>query len=158
MTAIKYLSGHDDLSSVLALRLEVFVCEQNVPVELEKDQIDTANGTFHVAVLDDEQRVIGTGRIFRDDDGRVHIGRVAVKREFRGGGIGEAVMSELAGLALSEFSSQGLVTIYLFAQRAAIGFYERLGYVIESDDIVLDAGIEHKLMSRVFSVCEFQRQ
>jgi predicted GNAT family N-acyltransferase len=140
------------LAAAHALRLAVFVDEQGVPLEEEIDDLDTAATTTHVLVRDRERdgAVVGTGRLLTDPahPGEVHVGRVAVAASARGTGAGAAVMRALEELALAEHAVSGAdgrraVRVLLSAQVQAIGFYERLGYVV-SGPVYLDAGIDHR--------------
>jgi len=140
------------LAAAHALRLEVFVDEQGVPVEEEIDELDTAPTTTHVLVRDRARggAVVATGRLLTDPahPGEVHVGRVAVAGSARGTGAGAAVMRALEAVALAEHAVSGpdgrpAVTVLLSAQVQAIGFYERLGYVV-SGPVYLDAGIDHR--------------
>lgn len=140
------------LAAAHALRLAVFVDEQGVPVEEEIDDLDTAATTTHVLVRDRRQdgAVVGTGRLLTDPahPGEVHVGRVAVAASARGTGAGAAMMRALEEIALAEHAASGLdgrraVRVLLSAQVQAIGFYERLGYVV-SGPVYLDAGIDHR--------------
>ncbi|QRV02782.1 GNAT family N-acetyltransferase [Arcanobacterium phocisimile] len=145
---VQRLLWNSDLTAAYQLRREVFVDEQHVPFELEYDERDTAPGTYHVVVrLVGEGEAAGTGRVFADDDGHVHIGRIAVRREARKMGIGARVMAELHEIAREIFAGDEGVEIFLSAQLTAIDFYRRLGYQPVSDEIYLDAGIEHQDMS-----------
>lgn len=133
------------MQQALAVRRRVFIEEQGVPEEIEIDEHDgdpaVVTTAAHVLALSGEA-AIATGRlIFQAKDGRAHIGRVAVLREWRGRGYGRAVMRALHQLALA----RGLEEVTLAAQLHAIGFYERLGYVARGD-VFLDAGIEHRWM------------
>ena len=68
-----------------AVRSRVFIDEQGVPPELERDADDP--GCIHVLARDETGRPIGAGRI--SPAGR--IGRMAVLREWRGRGVGVAL-------------------------------------------------------------------
>ncbi len=63
-----------------ALRIEVFVVEQGVPVELEWDEADEVS--IHAVAYDDEGQPVATGRLLPDG----HIGRMAVRKSARGQG------------------------------------------------------------------------
>ncbi|USR80040.1 GNAT family N-acetyltransferase [Arcanobacterium pinnipediorum] len=139
-----------DLSRAVELRNQVFIKEQGVPPELEHDERDRLVGTYHVIVSRQiGGPALGTGRIFRGADGRVHIGRVAVQHSVRGLGVGAMVMHELHAIAGEVFADDDAVEVFLSAQLAAVEFYHKLGYEILSEGIYLDAGIEHKDMSIV---------
>lgn len=81
----------------------------------------------------------GTGRLL--DDG--HIGRMAVKKQFRGQGVGRLVLEALEHRA----RLRGMQTIQLNAQISASGFYRALGYEQEGA-CFMEAGIEHVAMKK----------
>ncbi len=136
----------------LALRFAVFVDEQRVDPNAERDDLDDDPSTIHVLVLADdavgdaptERDVLGVGRALKPrDDGRPHIGRVAVAREARRTGVGRALMDALEREALEAWGVGGEVTVELSAQIQAIPFYEEIGYVVAGERY-LDEGIWHR--------------
>ncbi|PJI94326.1 putative GNAT family N-acyltransferase [Luteimicrobium subarcticum] len=139
------------LEEAWALRTRVFVVEQQVPLEEEIDALDTAATTTHVLVRDASGAVVATGRLLTDPAhvGEVHVGRVAVDGTTRGTGVGALLMRALEDLALAEHAGpDGTVRSELSAQVQAIGFYERVGYVVDGP-VYLDAGIEHRDATKV---------
>lgn len=118
-----------------AVRDAVFVEEQGVPVALEHDAADPH--CLHVLARDARGRPVGTGRI--DADGR--IGRMAVLREWRGRGVGLALLEALLDLA----RERGQREASLHAQATAIGFYVRRGFTAVGERFE-EAGIEHQAM------------
>lgn len=130
-----------DLEEALEIRHRVFVLEQGVPVEEERDELDAV--ALHLLARVDGTPA-GTARMVLDP--RQHtgkIGRVAVLPAFRSRGVGRELMEALALRALD----RGLVELYLDAQVPVIPFYERLGYRAEGPEF-LDAGILHRRMRR----------
>ncbi len=124
------------------VRTEVFVVEQGCPPEEELDEYDAVAQHF-VALAGDE--VIGTARVYSLGNGAAKVGRVAVLREWRGRGIGVALMEavwEWAGKA-------GYRECVLHAQTYVIPFYKRLGYAAEGE-IFYEANIPHRKMRRRF--------
>jgi len=121
-------------AALMEIRQRVFVEEQGVPPELEHDQHDA--GAVHLLALVDDTPV-GTARLLPGG----HIGRMAVLAQWRGQGIGTALLRDLLELA----KSRGIRSPYLHAQCNAIGFYERLGFRAEGPEFT-DAGIPHRLM------------
>ena len=122
-----------------AIRYEVFVLEQAVPVELESDEMDAAS--VHALAWSGAGLVLGTGRLLPDG----HIGRMAVKRGLRGAGIGGAILQRL----MKEARNRGDAEVVLNAQVHAEAFYARFGFVREGE-VFMDAGIPHILMRRRF--------
>lgn len=124
--------------AAFALRVEVFVHEQKVPLEEEQDAYDA--DALHLVVVE-EGAVVGTCRLVMLEGGRVKIGRVAVRRDRRGTGVGRVLMEA----AIRKAWDRGAVELVLTAQVPVIGFYEKLGFVITSD-VFMEAGIPHKAM------------
>ncbi len=116
------------------LRSEVFVDEQNVPVELEVDGLD--GDCLHVVALH-EEHVIGTGRLLPNG----FIGRMCVKQEYRGQGVGGRMLAHLVTLA----KRLGYPQVSLNAQTQVIDFYQNHGFELASEAF-MEAGIEHRKM------------
>jgi len=136
ITAIicEYASNTED---ICAIRYEVFVDEQNVPVDLEIDGLD-GKAKHALAFIDEVP--IGTGRILNDG----HIGRVAVLKNYRGLGIGKLIMKELIKCA----QDMSLEKVWLSSQWHAHSFYLDFGFVCV-DEIYKEAGIDHIKMFKV---------
>ncbi len=126
-----------DLPAVFALRFEVFVDEQHVSPEEERDAHD-AEARHYIA--EEDGVAIGCARVLTEGDS-AHIGRLAVKRVCRGRGVGAAICRAV----IDDCRAAGCRRIWLNAQLHAVGFYERLGFCAMGD-IFLDAGIEHRRM------------
>lgn len=127
-----------DLETCFALRHEVFVIEQDVPVEEEQDELD-ATATHLLARQDGA--AIGTARIvFQGDIAKV--GRVCVTSQARGTGLGAALIRACVEVARDR---AGVSKVKLGAQTHALGFYEKLGFAAFGP-VYLDAGIEHRDM------------
>lgn len=123
-----------DEAAIANLRREVFIVEQRVPEHLEWES-DDARHQWFVA----ETRVGLIGIVRLTAVGRV--GRMAVRRPFRGKGVGGALLRA----ALAAASRAGLGQVRLAAQTHAEGFYARHGFVAEGEPY-LDAGIPHRAM------------
>ena len=130
----------NDLEACLEVRFKVFVEEQNVPVELERDEYDQT--AIHLLATD-QGNPVGTARIvLKGDTGK--IGRVAVLAEKRGTGLGR----ELIKACLAELEKLPEIHVAaLGSQTHALGFYEKLGFVAEGPEFD-DAGIPHRMMTR----------
>jgi len=132
---VSWQEGQPDLEAV---RIDVFVMEQHVPQDIEMDDRDAS--CLHVLAKDKTQP-IGTGRIDIEKQGK--IGRVAVLQEYRGQGVGKAIMDSLETMARKAHLS----TVWLNAQISAQPFYEHQGYV-PSGDTFLEANIPHCRMEK----------
>ena len=80
--------------SLKSVRYEVFCVEQSVPEALEWDGID-AQCRHMRSPRTAQGRAIGCGRLLPDG----HIGRMAVRAQWRGKGVGSALLERLIALA-----------------------------------------------------------
>ena len=145
---IKILESKEELDLGFALRIKVFVKEQNVPIELELDEKDYSENTVHIGYFNDD-KLIGVARLIDMDKDVIHIGRVVIDKEYRGKGIGRKLIVGCETTAKNILKRE--VIIELSAQIQAEKFYESLGYNRVNDKIYLDAGIEHVDMRKVIN-------
>ena len=145
---IKILKSEEELNLGFALRIEVFVREQKVPMELELDEKDHSENTVHIGYFHDDN-LIGVARLIDIDKDVIHIGRVVIDKEYRGKGIGRELIVGCETTAKNILKRE--VTVELSAQIQAEKFYESLGYNRVNDKIYLDAGIEHVDMRKVIN-------
>ena len=137
---IKILKSKEELNLGFALRIEVFVKEQKVPMELELDEKDNSENTIHIGYFNDN-KLIGVARLIDPDKDVIHIGRVVIDKEYRGQGIGRELIIGCENIAQQILKRK--IIIELSAQIQAENFYKSLGYSRVNDIIYLDAGIEH---------------
>lgn len=130
----------DDIETCLKLRFEVFVDEQGVPPEIERDAYDDI--AIHLLARKNGE-ALGTARILPNGDiGK--IGRVCVVKRARGMGLGAALIEA----ALDEMRADGRFSrAALGSQTYAIPFYEKLGFAAYGEAFD-DAGIPHRMMER----------
>jgi predicted GNAT family N-acyltransferase len=107
-----------DEVAIRSVRRQVFVEEQGIPESLEWDGRDA--DCWHVLAFAGPDEVVATGRL--QSDGR--IGRMAVLREWRGRGVGSALLDRLQRCA----QDRGLRQVYVHAQLEVAGFYSRAGF------------------------------
>lgn len=121
---------------VSPIRFEVFVREQRVPAEIELDDQD---GVSLHAIGFMAEKAVATGRLLPDG----HIGRMAVLKQWRGRGIGGAILAKLIGAA----RRRGDREVALSAQVHAVGFYRAHGFH-PVGEAYIEAGIDHQAMVR----------
>jgi len=122
-----------------AIRECVFIREQGVPEDMEWDGLDAE--CIHLLAKTAQGDAIGTVRLLADG----HIGRMAVLKEWRGKGVGRALLLRTIELA----RDMGLRRVVLNAQTTALGFYEKAGFTASGGEF-MDAGIPHYRMELVF--------
>ncbi|QXM06376.1 GNAT family N-acetyltransferase [Crassaminicella indica] len=136
---IKWSKGKEDFKDASHVRYEVFVKEQNVPIELELDEFD--DQAYHIVGYENDE-AIAVGRILEKESYYL-VGRVAVLKEHRGKDYGKVIMENI----IKKVEELGGKEIRLHAQMSAKGFYEQLGFEAYGD-IFDEAGIEHICMKK----------
>ncbi len=131
--------GLKNLPQAGEIRQEIFVEEQGFHNEF--DEIDAY--AIHLLVLDGETPA-ATGRTFPDETGKIwHMGRICVRKAWRGRQLGRLVMEKLEEAA----REQGAEKLVLSAQVQAKGFYEKLGYTAHGPEY-LDEFCPHVEMEK----------
>lgn len=126
-----------DFQDLRRVREAVFVVEQNVPLEMEWDAQDPL--CQHVIARDGENHPIGTGRLSPEH----RIGRLAVLREWRGHGVGSALLTALIDAARMQHCDE----VDLHAQVDALAFHRKHGFEPFGEEFE-EAGIRHQSMRR----------
>lgn len=137
---IRILESEKDRLLGFKLRTEVFVNEQNVPIELELDEKDNSEHTIHIGYFNIDE-LIGVARLIDMDKEVIHIGRVAIDKNHRGEGIGHKLILGCEDIAKKVLNRD--FNIELSAQVYVETFYKKLGYNRINNNIYIDAGIEH---------------
>ena len=137
--------GLEELYGILRVRSEVFVTGQKcLYVDPDGKDLDSVQ-----VFASEGERIVGCLRIYQKEPGVLQIGRVAVIESRRGRGIGMRMMRQAVSYVRDKLTDE---KIYLEAQTYAIGFYEKLGFKVISDEF-LDEGIPHKGMELRIDRC-----
>ena len=131
-----------EVDAALELRRRVFCDEQGVAPAADRDGRD--GEALHLVAIEDGA-VVGTCRLVVDGE-RARLGRMAVKAELRGRGIGAELLEAAERAALRV----GAVRVTLHAQSAAASLYARGGYQARGKRF-LEEGIEHVRMEKCLS-------
>ena len=142
MTDVRLASSSSEVDEALELRRRVFVGHQGVTLEADRDGLDP-EATHVVAV--DGGHVVGTCRLVFDD-GLARLGRMAVEPNWRGRGLGAAMLEK----AEAQARTVGATRIRLHAQLAARSLYERGGFEVKGEEF-LEEGIPHLTMEKLLA-------
>jgi predicted GNAT family N-acyltransferase len=142
MTDIRIESAdwQQDQQQLIALRTEVFVDEQKVPVDMEIDGMDPQ--CLHVKAVDAGGNIIGTARLLPNR----YVGRMCVKNSHRKQGVGGNMLQFFIDYA----RQNQLPALMLNAQISAQSFYQAYGFEADSK-IFMEADIEHIHMTLLLS-------
>lgn len=136
----KIADKKDEMNDVFKIRTDVFVTEQQVPLENEIDEFEDVS--THIIGYDENHQPIATAR-YRQYEDMAKIERVAVVKEQRKNGIGRQLMEFLE----EQIKQEGYTFVTLNGQIQAQAFYESLGYS-PTGDVFLEENIEHITMQK----------
>ena len=109
--------------------------------DLESEKYDTL-----IAAFDDDE-MVGCCMLCKIDDERVKLRQMAVHEDVQGKGLGAAILNFAENIA----RYKGYKTIFMHARESAVGFYEKLGYQINSD-VFNEVNIPHYVMEKRLEV------
>lgn len=144
MTILKYIAKNFDeltakeLYEILKARAEIFVVEQQI---IYQDMDDMDYKSLH-CFLWEENRVPAYLRAYFPDDNieRIKVGRVLTLQHGRG--FGKKLLEESISVIKNELKCK---VICIDAQTHAIGFYEKFGFKVTSEEF-WEEGILHVAM------------
>ena len=119
-----------------SVRIQGMNRQHHISLRDEFDERD-CDGTKYIVVLD-EGYPIATCRFYEVDEKSVVLGRVVVLPEYRGRQIGALVVTE----AEKWIKELGYKKVIVDSRLVAIGFYEKLGYEKEAEDVIKSGTFE----------------
>ncbi len=131
---IRSASWQADRARLEFVRRRVFIIEQKIPESEEWDDAD--ENSSHVLAFSEKRDAVGTGHL--EPTGK--IARLAVLGEYRGQGVGSAMLIRL----VEEARQRDFDQVYLHAQTHALNFYKKFGFVSD-EEIFSEGGIPHVL-------------
>ena len=132
-----FIPGNKDMTEPFEIRREVFIDEQKCPEKEEYDKFD--KDALHLMVYVDGSPA-ATGRIWHDGKG-FRIGRLAVRKQYRGQKIGDLALR----LLIYKAFSSGAQSLEISAQTYIMPLYRKFGFK-EYGDEFLEAGLPHMAM------------
>lgn len=137
--SIKVVENEKEMKEVLGIRKIIFIEEQNIPENRERDELDEKATHFLVKF---NNRPIGAARVrFLGNTGKLE--RISLLRSHRRRGYGKRVVDYLAKYC----EEKGVSEIVLHSQLYLKEFYERCGFKPRGK-IFFEAGVEHIEMFR----------
>ena len=150
-TVVREARSAEERAACWAIRDAVFIREQGIAEELERDGLDEI--ARHLVAWQEDRRAIGTARVLALDADRrpvppeqgevAKIGRMAVLLAERRRGVGRVLLDAALDLA----RLHGIAHAELSAQEYVVAFYEKCGFRVEGEPY-LEAGIPHRRMTR----------
>ncbi|AXK51052.1 GNAT family N-acetyltransferase [Spiroplasma alleghenense] len=118
------------------LRIQVFCVEQEVDTSLEIDETDET--AWHLLVEENDE-VIGVGRIFVRKQKLYGLGRLAINIKHRGKGLSAPIIKEMIE-KVKELNGE---EILIHAQAYIQKMYEKNGFKVTTGEVFDEDGIDH---------------
>lgn len=139
--ALKFIDhGTKEYNQMIELRMQILRAPLGLTFskeDLEKEKDDILLGCF------DEEQLEGCCLLTEIEPGTVKLRQMAVLDGLQGKGIGRALMSFAENVA----RDAGYKKLTMHARKTAVGFYEKLGYNICSDEFE-EVTVPHYIMEK----------
>jgi GNAT superfamily N-acetyltransferase len=132
--------GSPEYEQMLRLRFEMLRKPLGLSFskeELEKEKEDVLMGAF------EDDRILGCCLLTPEGSHTLRLRQMAVPNSLQGKGIGRALMIFAENIA----RDMGYHTLMMHARVTAVGFYEKLGYVIKDGEFT-EVTIRHVIMEK----------
>lgn len=143
MLQVEKIADQSDLDAAFEIRTTVFVIEQAVDPDKERDEFESSSNHFIARI---NEIPVGTAR-WRNTPLGIKLERFAVLKEARGKGIGQALVNAVLEDVQSDPSAQIKIK-YLNAQLSVIPLYAKFGFK-EVGDIFEECNILHRKMELI---------
>ena len=106
------------------------------------DEIEAEKNNMFIGAFEDE-RMLGCCMLVEENAATVRLRQMAVLNDLQGKGIGRALMNFAENLA----RDRGYKILSMHARKNSIGFYEKMGYKVASDEFT-EVTIPHFVMEK----------
>ncbi len=134
--------GHEWYEMACALREQDLLVPLGLDLERYRAMFPGVDEASEHLVAIDVGAVIGCVLLRDEGDGVGALSQMVVDSGWQGTGVGRMLVEALETRA---FGDMGLESVWCHARREAYGFYERLGWVFDSEEFE-EAGIPHRTM------------
>jgi len=136
--------GSSEYKMMVELRKEIL----RKPLGLDFSEADLENEKDDtlIAAFDDDE-MVGCCMLCKETDEKIKLRQMAVHEVVQGKGLGAAILNFAENIA----RDKGYKTLFMHARESAVGFYEKLGYKINSD-VFNEVNIPHFVMEKSLEV------
>ena len=132
--------GSKEYRQMVELRIEILRKPLGLSFkkeELEREKDDILIGAF------EEEKMLGCCLLTRVDKNNVRLRQMAVQNNLQGKGIGATMLNYAENVA----RDAGYKNMVMHARKTAVGFYEKLGYMVTGDEFE-EITIPHFIMQK----------
>lgn len=138
-----------DREKCFEIRRQCFVVEKNIPERLEIDDNDRPGSGYEHFLIYEDNKAVGTLRMHFNNNVVAILQRFCILSEYRRQGYGAYAMDFVEGYCVGK----GIKKIRFDAQCEVVGFYEKCGYTVCSEEFE-EVGIKHVKMQKKLDVPE----
>lgn len=120
------------------VHLRELVLRQPLGMRFSKEELELEAESYHIAVYDEKEEIIGCAMFIPLSDTRLKMRQVVISPAWQSRGIGK----ELVEFAEDFAHSKNYKRIEANVRATALGFYEKLGYQVVSNEFI-EVGIPH---------------
>ncbi|MBK5271171.1 MAG: GNAT family N-acetyltransferase, partial [Bacteroidia bacterium] len=111
-------------------------------LDFDPKEIEDEKENMFIGAFEDEE-MLGCCMLVKEKTDTLRLRQMAVLNDLQGKGIGRALMNFAENLA----RDAGYKILSMHARKNAIGFYEKMGYVVASDEFT-EITIPHYVMEK----------
>jgi len=132
--------GSEEYQQMVKLREEVL--RKPLGLSFDTEELEKEKNEILIAAFDEED-IIGCCILSDIGMQKIRLRQMAVHDSVQGKGIGASIMSFAENLA----KDKGYKYMVMHARDTAIGFYEKFGYKVKSDEFE-EVGLSHHIMEK----------
>ena len=124
------------------VKLREDVLRRPLGLGFDNEELESEKENMLIAAFEDDD-MLGCCMLVEEKPGTVRLRQMAVLNDLQGKGIGRALMNFAENLA----RDRGYKILSMHARKNAIGFYEKMGYVVSSPEFT-EVTIPHFVMEK----------
>ena len=132
--------GSDEYRQMVKLREDIL--RKPLGLGFTPEELESEKENMLIAAFEDED-ILGCCMLVEEKADTVRLRQMAVLNDLQGKGIGRALMSFAENLA----RDRGYKIISMHARKNSVGFYEKMGYKVASDEFI-EITIPHYVMEK----------
>jgi ribosomal protein S18 acetylase RimI-like enzyme len=132
--------GSKEYKQMIKLRDDIL--RKPLGLGFDQAEIEGEKNNMLIGAFEDED-MLGCCMLVEEKPGTVRLRQMAVLNDLQGKGIGRALMNFAENIA----RDRGYEIISMHARKNAIGFYEKMGYKVASDEFI-EITIPHYVMEK----------
>ena len=132
--------GSKEYKQMIKLREDIL--RRPLGLSFDEKELEEEKDNMLIGAFEDED-MLGCCMLVEEKPGTVRLRQMAVLNNLQGKGIGRALMTFAENLA----RDHGYKILSMHARKNAIGFYEKMGYKVASDEFI-EITIPHFVMEK----------